>query len=88
MPEKDFKEIIRVMRNYLIGGIIALFFTISTTMTVFYFNSKNKLQDHDIRIEKLEQGCAQKENIDIKLNYISNQIEEIKVDIRDIKKNR
>jgi hypothetical protein len=86
MAEKEFNEILKVLRNYLIGGLVGLLFTIMTTMTIFYFNTKNEIKNHDIRIKNIENQCVKKDNIDIKLNFISNQIQEIKQDIKEIKK--
>jgi len=85
MAEKEFNEILKIIRNYLLAGIIALFITVATSSIIFYFNTKSKNVEQDKRLERLEEQCAKKDLIDIKLNYISNSLQELKEDVKLIK---
>lgn len=82
MSEKDGLEILQVIKKYVVIGILSLIFSVIISMTAFYFNTTNKLKEHDNRIDQMEEKCADKEMIDVKLNYIVKNIDEIKEQLK------
>lgn len=88
MSENEKNDILLTIKKYFIIGVISLIFTITATSVAFYYDTKSKLKEHNERIEKLEKTYVREDLIEVKLNYIINDIETLKIDIRRYLENK
>jgi hypothetical protein len=77
------KLFIREMRSVIIKGILGMIGAAFIAGVAFYYNTKKIDEQHSYRIEVLERSCARQTEIDIKLNYIQNSINELKYSLKE-----
>ena len=84
MSEQDGKELIRLIQSSITRWMVGFALAAAVSLVSFYYSTTYRIQNLESKTQKIEIESAKRETVDIKLNHISNSIEEVKQSINVI----